>query len=262
MSHLYQFPHSPLRYPGGKTRAINLICVHIPKNEIKLCSPFLGGASVELACSVRMKVYGADLFEPLITFWRVLLASPELLVTRVKKYLPLLNTTFCNLQKQYKNLTNEIERAAVFFVLNRSSFSGATFSGGMSIGHPRFNEAAIERLRLFKAKNFHVECADYQDTITKHKDAFLYLDPPYANDQALYGVKGDKHKNFNHCTLAKLLNKRERWIMSYNGCYDIRELYKNNVILPLEWSYGMSKNKQSDEILILSRDLTTINEHN
>jgi DNA adenine methylase len=250
-----EFPRSPLRYPGGKNRAIKSIYSCIPSNETKLCSPFLGGASIELACSTRMEVYGADIFEPLIAFWQILLEQPNKLIRRVESYFPLSRTKFYNLQERYMNLTDEIERAAAFFVLNRSSFSGTTLSGGMSPGHPRFTESAIERLRDFKASNFHVECADFRDVIPKHEDAFLYLDPPYLNGQSLYGLRGDTHKGFDHKALAELLFKRDRWIMSYNDCEDIRKLYKGNPILSLEWIYGMSKNKQSSEVLVLSRDL-------
>jgi len=250
-----KYPRSPLRYPGGKTRAIKSIYSCIPKNETKLCSPFLGGGSIELACTTRMTVYGADIFEPLIAFWHILLSNPGQLVERVTSYYPLSKPNFYNLQKRYVNLENEIERAAAFFVLNRSSFSGTTLSGGMSPGHPRFNESAIERLRVFKADNFNVECADYKDVIPKHKDAFLYLDPPYMNGQNLYGIKGDTHKGFDHTALSELLHKRDRWIMSYNDCTAIRELYKNNPILSIEWIYGMSKNKKSNEVLVLSPDL-------
>jgi DNA adenine methylase len=75
------------------------------------------------------------------------------------------------------------------------------------------------------------------------------------NGQSLYGVKGDTHKGFNHKALAEMLNKRDRWILSYNDCTEIRTFYKDNPILSLEWIYGISKNKQSNEILVLSRDL-------
>jgi len=76
------------------------------------------------------------------------------------------------------------------------------------------------------------------------------------NGHALYGINGDTHKDFNHQELADMLLKRERWIMSYNDCSTIRELYSDNPILSIEWVYGMSKNKQSSEVLILSKDLT------
>ncbi len=250
-----KFPRSPLRYPGGKNRAVKSIYSLIPVNETKLCSPFLGGGSIELICTTKMQVHGADIFEPLTAFWRVLLAHPELLAQRVEQYYPLTKVKFYYLQKRFIQLTDEVERAAAFYVLNRSSFSGTTLSGGMSPEHPRFTPSAIARLRSFKADNFQVEHADYRDVIPKHDDAFLYLDPPYMNGQALYGVKGSTHKTFDHRALAELLRKRGRWLMSYNDCPEIRELYKDNSIVSIAWLYGMSKDKQSKEVLISSHDL-------
>lgn len=227
----------------------------IPEEETKLCSPFLGGASIELACTTRMDVYGSDIFEPLIDFWQALLTDKENLISRVRSYYPLSRTKFYNLQKRYLELEDSTERAAAFFVLNRSSFSGTTLSGGMSPGHPRFTESSIERLQKFEAKNFNVEWADFREVIQKHQDAFLYLDPPYLNGQALYGLKGDTHKEFEHGALAELLYKRDRWIMSYNDCDEIRTYYKDYPILTVEWTYGMSANKNSNEVLVLSKDL-------
>jgi DNA adenine methylase len=249
------YPHSPLRYPGGKNRAVKAILPCIPTGETELCSPFLGGGSIELACSTRMNVHGADIFSPLVDFWQALLNDKDRLIKRVEAYLPITRTEFYNLQQRYMNLEDKIERAAAFFVLNRSSFSGTTLSGGMSPGHPRFTESAIQRLRDFDATNFQVECADFRDTIAKYPNAFLYLDPPYLNGEALYGLKGDTHKDFDHLALAELLLNRERWIMSYNDCPVIRNLYRNNTILDIDWVYGMSKDKTSKEVLVLSRDL-------
>jgi DNA adenine methylase len=250
-----KYPKSPLRYPGGKNRAIKSILSLIPEDETTLCSPFLGGASIELACTTRMTVYGSDIFEPLTDFWKSLITHKEELINIVKSYLPLEKKEFYKLQKKLLHIKDPIERGAAFFVLNRSSFSGTTMSGGMSPGHPRFTISSIDRLKHFNVKNFYVENLDYKETINKHKDAFCYLDPPYLNGQALYGVKGNTHKDFDHEELAKILQDKERWIMSYNDCQEIRDLYSSFTIISIEWVYGMSKNKSSNEILILSKDL-------
>lgn len=250
-----KYPKSPLRYPGGKNRAIKSILSLIPEDETTLCSPFLGGASIELACTTRMTVYGSDIFEPLTDFWISLITHKEELINIVKSYFPLEKKEFYKLQKKLLHIKDPIERGAVFFVLNRSSFSGTTMSGGMSPGHPRFTISSIDRLKHFNVKNFYVENLDYKETINKHKDAFCYLDPPYLNGQALYGVKGNTHKDFDHEELAKILQDKERWIMSYNDCQEIRDLYSSFTIISIEWVYGMSKNKSSNEILILSKDL-------
>ncbi|MCY4353116.1 MAG: DNA adenine methylase, partial [Gemmatimonadetes bacterium] len=87
-------------------------------------------------------------------------------------------------------------------------------------------------------------------------DAFLYLDPPYYLPQRLYG-EGDDHIGFDHEGLAELLRKRERWILSYNDCPYIRDLYKEYHISKPKWIYGMCNgDKKSREILVLSRDIS------
>ncbi|MCG8626314.1 MAG: DNA adenine methylase, partial [Proteobacteria bacterium] len=58
---------SPLRYPGGKSRAVSMILGLLPAGIKTLASPFLGGGSIELAvASHGVKVYGYDIFKPLV----------------------------------------------------------------------------------------------------------------------------------------------------------------------------------------------------
>ena len=47
----------------------------------------------------------------------------------------------------------------------------------MSPGHPRFTKSSIEHLMNFEAPNLKVGFADFTESIPKHKDDFLYLDP-------------------------------------------------------------------------------------
>ena len=247
---------SPLRYPGGKSRAVKTIMQFIPQNINRICSPFVGGASIELACAARgIEVFAYDAFPPLVNFWQVLLAHNSTLADEVSTFYPLPRTKFYSLQKNYGQIDNSVKMAAVFFVLNRSSFSGTTLSGGMSPGHLRFTPSSIGRLRNFRAENFHIELADYKNSINKHPHDFLYLDPPYANGGALYGDRGNCHLNFDHDNLAAELHRRDGWILSYNDCEQIRDLYSGCKILTPTWAYGMSNGKKSDEVLILSHDL-------
>ena len=64
---------SPLRYPGGKSRAVKEITKYFPKAE-EYVFPFTGGASIELFTfqnlSKNIKCY--DVFQPLINFWNSL----------------------------------------------------------------------------------------------------------------------------------------------------------------------------------------------
>jgi hypothetical protein len=67
---------SPLRYAGGKSKAIGLILENLPKlKEKKVISPFFGGGSVELCLSqmLGIEVIGYDIFNMLVNFWNVLI---------------------------------------------------------------------------------------------------------------------------------------------------------------------------------------------
>lgn len=253
---------SPLRYPGGKTRGVEFITRFFPKNLDKLLSPFFGGGSIELAAAAKgTKVYGHDLFSPLVEFWQCLISQPNELADEVEKYFPLPKEKFYELQQTQTRFRTKLERAAVYYVLNRSSFSGATLSGGMSPDHPRFTETSIKRLRDFYNPNIELQKADFKKSLTKHPYAFTYLDPPYLIKSSLYGKKGDAHKDFDHEGLANILKKREHWLLSYNDCDEIRDLYSGFHIITPNWKYGMSNDKSSKEVLIFSKNFRVNGEY-
>lgn len=261
---------TPLRYPGGKSRAVKHILPHIPESAERVCSPFFGGGSVELAIAARgTEVRGYDKMKQLVWFWMALCEGNQKLADAAgslrEEYTIRSGdkVTGCSKESfhQYREelMTDSFmfsyERAAKYYAINRASFSGATFSGGWSerASYARFTESSIQRLRDFKAKNFRVDYADFEDAMEYHPRAFLYLDPPYmlkGSQNSLYGVDGNLHNSFDHERLHSLLIKRSGWVMSYNDCDKIREMYKDYEIIEASWSYGMNKSKQSSEILI------------
>ena len=250
---------SPLRYPGGKSRAAKIIMKYFPKID-EMCSPFMGGGSIEIACAEKgIRVHAYDIFEPLNCFWEYLLKDADALYAEVEKLHPMTRDQFYEYQKTNANMPDSIERAAMFYALNRSSFSGSTLSGGWSPQHPRFNKSNMETLRNLKLPNLTVEHLDCLEAIKKHKDLFLYLDPPYLleqqNQNKLYGVQGSTHQGFNHQGLFDLLKDRDNWIMSYNNGAEIMEMYKDFKIIEPQWAYGMSKDKKAKEALIFSKNI-------
>ena len=257
---------SPLRYPGGKTRAVKLlndkISHHLDTFRVdKVCSPFFGGGSFEIHLAERgYRVYGYDVFLPLVNFWQKTLEDVDRVADRAEEYRAAFESgdaraLFRSLQHQLPGMVPTYQSAAVFFVLNRASFSGSTLSGGMSPGYPRFNQGSIDRLRQFSTLNLTVEKADYRDSISRHgEDVFIYLDPPYMIDDALYGDRGSTHRNFDHEGLVSILKTRGNWCMSYNDLPEIRDLYQDFEIESVSWTYGMGANKESNEVLIYSHD--------
>lgn len=269
---------TPLRYPGGKSRAVKTILPHIPVDCKELCAPFLGGGSIELAVAAQgTRVYGYDAFRPIVWFWKALLQDPIKLAKISDSYRVLNNyehkgktETKKGLPKQsFIQFRSEIEKelkkpnpkftyelAAKVYAINRSSFSGATLSGGFSerASYARFTDSSIERIENFKQPNLTVECLDFKDSITKHPDAFMYLDPPYMlsdkQREKLYGKKGDTHSDFDHEGLFEILKDRKNWVMSYGGeAEKILQMYEDFDIIDLsgKWTYGMKNVKSLKE---------------
>ena len=273
---------SILRYPGGKSRGAKQIFEFIPANTKEICSPFLGGGSVELMCANNgMRVYGYDKFKPLVHFWNCLIKRPDELARLVAGWWSTgtngLSEEFEE-RKEYQKLKAELlspelsqlERAALFYVINRTSFSGSALSGGVTAGNPRFTESSIQRILDFKdvnnTKNITVKHLDFTKSIKKNKQKLMYLDPPYWIKSKLYGEKGDLNfQEKDHLALFEILKKTKKWILSYNDSKKVREIYHDYQIVPVEWAYGMknyngptTKNKKkkkmpkSSEVLILN----------
>ena len=80
---------TPLRYPGGKSRAITKMSRFLPDmNKYKeYREPFLGGGSVALYITKtypHLEVWVNDLYEPLANFWQQLQHEPDEITTRLK----------------------------------------------------------------------------------------------------------------------------------------------------------------------------------
>ena len=65
---------TPLRYPGGKSRACTKMDQYFPdlRNYNEYREPFLGGGSVALHVTKKypdIKIWVNDLYEPLVNFW-------------------------------------------------------------------------------------------------------------------------------------------------------------------------------------------------
>jgi DNA adenine methylase len=120
-----------LRYPGGKTRAIKILEEYIPENITEVYSPFFGGGSFELyLCNnYQIPIFGNNKFEPLYNFWLETKKNNEQLVEHIKKLHPMNKQIFTECKSKLLNEEkSNVERAAAYFVVNRSSFSGSTIS--------------------------------------------------------------------------------------------------------------------------------------
>lgn len=251
---------SPLRYPGGKTRACSILDEIINEkgfDKSVVISPFFGGGSFEffLCNKYGSKLIVNDKFKPLISFWKSVQTRKVELCSELRKLLNVVSKSiFSTMRDTIMEDTDDFIQGYKYFVINRCSFSGATLSGGFSTesSKKRFTESSIKRTEDLNLNDVEFHNLDFE-TFLKGKKGLIFLDPPYyLNENSnLYGKNGDMHENFNHEKLFQVLKKRKNWIMTYNNCDYIRDLYKNYEIREVKWSYGMNTSKDSSEIVIL-----------
>jgi DNA adenine methylase len=249
---------SPLRYPGGKSKAIPQILPYLPKEFSEYREPFVGGGSlfVHLAQTDKeLKFWINDLNEELFLFWKVAQADLDTLVEQVRR----MKLNYQDGRKLFEELTqvdsktlSELERASRFFVLNRITFSGTVESGGYSeqAFHKRFTVSSIDRLsELGKVlETVQITNLDYSNLLTqKGENVFIFLDPPYfsATSSKLYGKKGNLHLSFDHDRFAKLLKDcSHQWLITYDDSPKIRKNFEFANIYTWEFQYGMNNYKQ------------------
>jgi DNA adenine methylase len=249
---------SPLRYPGGKSRAIKILEKYLENfpNRTVLLSPFFGGGSFELfAKSKGFRILGNDLFGPLYTFWVTLQTHKTQLIQEIKSKMPVSKEDFIKFRSTVCN-AEHVDRASSYFIINRCSFSGATMCGGFSkeASEKRLTESSLKKLNNCDVSGItftNVDCCKFLDQNPETDQTLVYADPPYYISNYIYGRNGDLHEQFDHEAFAKCIQKRRDWIISYNDCEYIRKLYTGCRIISESWSYGMNTSKQSSEIIIL-----------
>jgi len=256
---------SPLRYPGGKTRACKQLDDILNENfnisSFKnFVSPFFGGGSFEfhIQNKYNLKIIANDKFTPLYNFWNTCKSNNDLLCQELYKHIGNVDKTdFTNFRKNIMNENNVMNQSIMYFIINRCSFSGATLSGGFSLesSKKRFTKSSIDRVNQLELTDFEIYNFDFEEFINKNisTNNLLFLDPPYylEKDSKLYGNNGDMHESFEHNKLYNCLATRENWFMTYNNCEYIKNLYKDFKIIETSWSYGMNKSKKSSEIVII-----------
>lgn len=265
---------SPLRYPGGKSRAIRQMKYLLPKEFDEYREPFVGGGSFFIYIKQKMprlKIWINDLNPELYYFWKYVQKDSEQLareVSKVKKERKDGQDLFDELVNANVISFSEFERAVRFFVLNRITFSGVVEAGGFSklAFDGRFTESSIDRLsKLGKVLDgVKITHLDYRELLKDgDNNVFTFLDPPYfkATKSKLYGKNGVLHTSFSHDEFAAEMKKcRHSWLITYDDSPEIRANFSFARIYEWELQYGMNNYKKSkaekgNELFISNYDL-------
>ena len=269
---------TPLRYPGGKSRALTKIFSHVPdlSGYDEYREPFVGGGSVAIHISKmypKMDVWVNDLYPPLVNFWQQLQANGKRMrdkLTELKSRYPepaSAKGLFLE-SKQYLHTSEDPFWTAIsFYIVNKCSYSGLTESSSFSkmASDNNFTQRGIDRLPAFSEiiKNWTITNTTYQDIIfdeQSERKAFIYLDPPYDIKDNLYGKKGDMHKGFDHDDFANdCTNCPFDSIVSYNSDQLIKDRFEDWSMAEYDHTYTlrsvgqyMREQKDRKELLLFN----------
>ena len=269
---------TPLRYPGGKSRACTKMDPYFPdlRNYTEFREPFLGGGSVAIHISKKyphLKITVNDLYEPLINFWVQLQTFRDELTEKIKEYKsnhpePVsAKELFLNSKKVINDRSiDDLERAAAFYIVNKCSFSGLTESSSFSqqASNSNFSMRGIEKLPGYSEiiSHWHINQYSYEYLMREnvHDGIFMYLDPPYDIKDNLYGKKGEMHKHFDHDKFAEDCDKSKiKMMVSYNSDQLIKERFKNWDATEFDLTYTMRSvgeymrdQKQRKELILMN----------
>ena len=231
---------TPLRYPGGKSRALPSLFRFFPdlSGYREYREPFLGGGSVALEVSKRypdLPVWVNDLYGPLYDFWVILQQFGDDLAIHLEHFKnnaanPESARELFKISRQILNEPNtgQFERAVRFYIVNKCSFSGLTESSSFSeqASVSNFSLTGIQRLPEYSKliQKWRITNSPYEFLMDCDSKAFMYLDPPYDIKDNLYGKKGSMHKGFDHekfCVDCKQ-NMNMSMCISYNSSNEVK----------------------------------------
>lgn len=266
---------SPLRYPGGKSRAIPQILPLVPEHS-EFREPMVGGGSVFLTLR---QLYPArlywinDLNEDVYLFWRTVRDRPmdlAKLAFDLKDRYTHPGDLFAFLKENWLGGT-DLQRAARYFVLNRIAFSGLVDVGGTfsrDAYERMFTAGAIRRILRISPllEGVKITNLDYSELLdAPGSDVFIFLDPPYVTAGGyLYGRSGKLHEQFNHERFARACaGCKHRWLITYDDCDLVRDLFGGFYMVPWRLQYAMNNvggnsAEVGDELFIANYDITEL----
>jgi DNA adenine methylase len=274
---------SPLRYPGGKAALASFLKKTIRLNGLGGCEyfePYAGGAGAALELlfdGVVEKVHLNDADVRIYSFWRMILRNHTELIRRIESA-PL---TIEEWRKQNSIAAapkkhNQFDVGFATFYMNRCNRSGVITGAGPIGGYEqtgkylldvRFNRTGlIERIEYI-AKNRDFISFSNLDAIdflkqklplgNARSNVFAFLDPPYVvKGQRLYLNAYDAS---DHRKLSRYLRAQStvKWVMSYDDCALIRDLYKKMTVRRFRISYALQDKRIAKELLVAPKHVST-----
>ena len=250
---------TPLRYAGGKSKAIYILEKHLPKDMNKITEfhdCFLGGGSFPIYLSKiypNLKIKVNDVYKPLYNFWIHLRDNGIELSDRLLKIKEENNNEekakiiFKKAQEKLKNDEEyNIEHAISFYIINKCGFSGlvsSSFSKMASVSN--FGVSGIGNLKIYHKiiqgwEIYNLDYKEFIESFSNKKDVLIYMDPPYMIKDNLYGDSGNLHAIFKHEEFFEVCHQVEaHQLISYNSDNLIKDAFIGYDMSDYDLTYTM-----------------------
>lgn len=197
-----------------------------------------------------MEVFN-DVNGELINLYRVVKYHPEALQKELEWLLMSREQFFDELNRNTRGLT-DIQRAARFFCLIKESFGADCRSFGV---RSRNMKKTVDYLKEVSGRlnRVVIENQDFEQLIKTYDrpDALFYLDPPYYEAEKYYPDRfnPEDHERLREC----LGNIKGKFVLSYNDCQQIRDLYEGYAVVEVERADNLvnkSESRRYKELII------------
>lgn len=268
--------YSPLRYPGGKAKLYNYVKSILEVNNMlgeTYVEPFAGGAGLALKLLFNgdvKRIIINDFDFAIYSIWYSILNYTNDFCEKIQ------NTDISldewDVQHSiYTSQSNSIfDMGFSAFYLNRTNRSGV-IKGGMIGGrnqdgeykiNARFNkEKLIKKIKDIASKRDEIILSNFDvfdflnnDFLKHYRKTFINFDPPYV-------IKGSQlYKNSfvenDHRILCNFIKKcKRKWMLTYDICPLVEELYKNYRTDKIDINYSVSNNIKASEYVFFSNNL-------
>lgn len=245
---------APFGWVGGKSRLAKDIIELFPKHTTYV--EVFGGALSVLYAKEPSKVEVVnDINSDLINLHRAIRNNPQTLQMYLNQML-ISREIFSDIKYRRLQSKNNIEKAAFYLFLITQSFGSKCEHFAMSKRGRKpkniYRDYSVFSKRL---KGVVIENLSFEDIIVMYDndDTLFYLDPPYVATEHYYKNTGGFGIN-EHKKLANMLrNINGKFILSYNDCELVRELYRDFFIInskEIKYSLNTKTNKRVREVFI------------
>lgn len=152
---------------------------------------------------------------------------------------------------------NNVQKAVLYYYLLTFSFGSKGDNFAMCKSRPPKDIYKDYSKWSERLKGVCIENMDFRKLIKEYdsNDALFYIDPPYVGTENYYKMQRDFGIR-EHKELSEILHNIEgKFILSYNDCELIRELYKSFKILQtkeLKYSINIHTKKMTKEVLVVN----------